>query len=57
MNSHTASAKKQGLTNDMLGELMSVVGLFNTTNRLVEGYLDVANLKKISQGYSLIQDA
>ncbi len=38
INSHTAAAKMQGMTNDMLGELMAVVGLFNTTNRLAEGY-------------------
>jgi AhpD family alkylhydroperoxidase len=38
INSHTAAAKKLGLDNEMLGELMAVVGLFNKTNRLVEGY-------------------
>ncbi len=38
INSHTAAAKMQGMNNDMLGELMAVVGLFNTTNRLAEGY-------------------
>lgn len=38
INSHTAAAKKVGLDNEMLGELMAVVGLFNKTNRLVEGY-------------------
>jgi len=38
VNSHTAAAKNQGMTNDMLGELMAVVGMFNTTNKLVEGY-------------------
>ena len=38
LNSHTAAAKKLGLDNEMLGELMAVVGLFNKTNRIVEGY-------------------
>jgi AhpD family alkylhydroperoxidase len=38
INSHTAAAKKLGLDNEMLGELMAVVGMFNTTNRLAEGY-------------------
>lgn len=38
INSHTAAAKKLGLDNEMLGELMAVVGLFNTTNKLAEGY-------------------
>ena len=38
VHSHTAAARKLGLDNEMLGELMAVVGLFNKTNRLVEGY-------------------
>lgn len=38
IRSHTASARKLGMTGDMLGELMSVVGMFNETNRLAEGY-------------------
>ncbi len=38
VNSHTAAAMQKGMTKDMLGELMAVVGMFNTTNRLVEGY-------------------
>lgn len=38
INSHTAAAMKLGMDNDMLGELMSVVGMFNTTNKLADGY-------------------
>jgi len=38
VNSHTAAAMKQGMDYEMLGELMAVVGMFNTTNKLVEGY-------------------
>ena len=38
VRSHTASARAQGMTDEMLGELMSVVGMFNETNRLVHGY-------------------
>lgn len=38
IHSHTAAARKQGLTDAMLGELLAVVGLFNKTNRLAEGY-------------------
>lgn len=38
VNSHTASAMAQGMDTEMLGELMAVVGMFNTTNKLVEGY-------------------
>jgi AhpD family alkylhydroperoxidase len=36
--SHTASARKQGMTNEMLGELLAVVGMANETNRLADGY-------------------
>ena len=36
--SHTASARKAGMTNEMFGELMSVVGMANETNRLASGY-------------------
>ena len=36
--SHTAAARKQGLDDEMLGELMAVVGMFNQTNRLTQGY-------------------
>lgn len=38
VRSHTASARALGLTDDMLGEVMSVTGMFNETNRLVHGY-------------------
>jgi AhpD family alkylhydroperoxidase len=36
--SHTASARKHGMTDAMLGELMAVVGMANETNRLANGY-------------------
>jgi AhpD family alkylhydroperoxidase len=36
--SHTAAARKAGMTDAMLGELMAVVGMANETNRLVAGY-------------------
>jgi AhpD family alkylhydroperoxidase len=36
--SHTASAKKKGMSDEMFKELMSVVGMANATNRLVAGY-------------------
>lgn len=36
--SHTAWARKQGMTDDMFRELMAVVGMVNETNRLVAGY-------------------
>jgi AhpD family alkylhydroperoxidase len=36
--SHTASARKAGMTDAMFGELMAVVGMANETNRLANGY-------------------
>jgi AhpD family alkylhydroperoxidase len=36
--SHTAAARKAGMTDAMFAELMAVVGMANETNRLVSGY-------------------
>ena len=36
--SHTAVARKLGMDDEMLGELLAVVGMFNQTNRLANGY-------------------
>jgi AhpD family alkylhydroperoxidase len=36
-HSHTAAARKKGMTDGMFLELMSVVGLANETNRLANG--------------------
>jgi AhpD family alkylhydroperoxidase len=36
--SHTAAARKAGMTEAMFGELMAVVGMANETNRLANGY-------------------
>jgi AhpD family alkylhydroperoxidase len=36
--SHGAAARKAGMTEAMFGELMSVVGMANETNRLANGY-------------------
>jgi AhpD family alkylhydroperoxidase len=38
IHSHTAGARKAGMTDAMLGELMAVVGMANETNRLANGY-------------------
>ena len=38
IRSHTAAARKLGMNDAMLGELMGVVGTFNQTNRLADGY-------------------
>ena len=37
VRSHTAAARKLGLDDETLGELMSVVGLFNQTNSIADG--------------------
>jgi AhpD family alkylhydroperoxidase len=36
--SHTAAAKRRGMTEAMLGELLAVVGMASETNRLVTGW-------------------
>jgi AhpD family alkylhydroperoxidase len=36
--SHTAAAKKAGMSGEMFAELMAVVGMANETNRLASGY-------------------
>ena len=36
--SHTAGARKAGMTEEMFGELMAGVGMANETNRLANGY-------------------
>ncbi len=36
--SHTAAARKAGMSDAMFSELMAVVGMANETNRLVSGY-------------------
>ena len=38
IRSHSLAAKKKGMTDDMLKELIAVVGMANETNRLVESY-------------------
>lgn len=36
--SHTAGARKAGMTDEMFAELLAVVGMANETNRLASGY-------------------
>jgi len=38
ITSHTAGALQKGMTEEMLHELMAVVGMANETNRLANGY-------------------
>lgn len=38
INSHTAALRKLGVSVGTLGEVMAIVGLFNTTNALADGY-------------------
>ena len=37
INSHTAAARAKGMTNEMLMELMAIVGMANQTNALANG--------------------
>jgi AhpD family alkylhydroperoxidase len=36
--SHSAAAKREGMTAEMLGEVMAIVGMANETNSLANGY-------------------
>ncbi len=38
INSHTAATRKLGLSVEALGEVLAIVGMFNTTNSLADGY-------------------
>jgi AhpD family alkylhydroperoxidase len=38
INSHTAALRKQGVDDETLGEVMAIIGLFNMTNSLANGY-------------------
>jgi uncharacterized peroxidase-related enzyme len=38
VNSHTAAVRKLGLDVEALGEVMAIVGLFNSTNAIADGY-------------------
>jgi AhpD family alkylhydroperoxidase len=38
INSHTAALRKLGVSAEALGEVMAIVGLFNSTNALADGY-------------------
>ena len=37
-HSHGAAAKRLGMSQEMLGELVAIVGMANETNRLADGY-------------------
>ncbi|MEM7016422.1 MAG: carboxymuconolactone decarboxylase family protein [Pseudomonadota bacterium] len=38
VNSHTAGARKKGMNDEMLAELLAVVGMANQTNALANGF-------------------
>jgi AhpD family alkylhydroperoxidase len=38
INSHTAAVQRLGLDNESLGEVLAVVGLFNSMNSLADAY-------------------
>jgi len=45
--SHTAAAKKKGATDEMIKEMIDVVGIANQNNKLVEAYqVEVDNIYK-----------
>tara|TARA_B110000444_G_C18230120_1_gene318378 strand:+ start:66 stop:458 length:393 start_codon:yes stop_codon:yes gene_type:complete len=47
IRSHSSAAKKKGMSDRMLKELIAVVGMANETNRLVESYqVEVDNFLK-----------
>ena len=47
IRSHTLAAKKKGMSDKMLKELIAVVAMANETNRLVESYqVEVDNFLK-----------
>ena len=52
INSHTAGARKAGMSDAMLHELLAVVGMANQTNALVNGYqVEVdERIRKAAQG-------
>ena len=37
INSHTAAARKKGMSDEMLSELMAIIGMANQTNSLANG--------------------
>lgn len=45
INSHTAALRKLGVDDETLGEIMSVVGLFNLTNSMANGYQVVPDVR------------
>ena len=50
IRSHTAAARKLGMDDEMLGELMAVVGMFNQTNSVANGYQIEVDKQYISTG-------
>ena len=53
IRSHTASARRQGMTDAMLAELMAVAGMANETNALANGYavaVDAAFMREANRG-------
>jgi len=45
INSHTAALRKLGVDPETLGEIMAIVGLFNMTNALANGYQVVPDVR------------
>jgi AhpD family alkylhydroperoxidase len=50
INSHTAAVQKLGLDEEGLGEVLAVVGLFNSMNKLADAYqIEPDNLPEAAQ--------
>lgn len=45
INSHTAALRKLGMDQETLGEVLAIVGLFNMTNSLANGYQVVPDVQ------------
>jgi AhpD family alkylhydroperoxidase len=45
INSHTAALQKLGMDDETLGEVLAIVGLFNMTNALANGYQVVPDVQ------------
>ena len=50
INTHTAAARKQGMTDSMLSELIAVVGLANQNNSLADGLQIEADPEYVNGG-------
>jgi len=57
IHSHTAGARAKGMTDEMFGELLAVVGLANQTNALANGYRIPVDPQFLPNGGAVIEPA